>query len=101
MLCGLVGCSSIEPIHVDCSSKYKECDNIDNSTIFQWSITGSQLCLAYASQSMSSLRDIASSNGNVYPHIAIIVYEKTILLHRNSTVACRVTNVTSEHYGDP
>ena len=23
------------------------------------------------------------------------------LLHRNSTVARRVTNVTSEHYGDP
>ena len=23
------------------------------------------------------------------------------VLHRNSTVACRVTNVTSEHYGDP
>ena len=23
------------------------------------------------------------------------------ILHRNSTVARRVTNVTSEHYGDP
>ena len=23
------------------------------------------------------------------------------VLHRNSTVARRVTNVTSEHYGDP
>ena len=27
--------------------------------------------------------------------------DSTLVLHRNSTVACRVTNVTSEHYDDP
>ena len=29
------------------------------------------------------------------------VFNLFTLLHRNSTVARRVTNVTSEHYGDP
>ena len=27
--------------------------------------------------------------------------QRRMVLHRNSTVARRVTNVTSEHYGDP
>ena len=29
------------------------------------------------------------------------IKESSYVLHRNSTVARRVTNVTSEHYGDP
>ena len=36
--------------------------------------------------------------GNV--HNSLVVHCLS-LLHRNSTVARRVTNVTSEHYGDP
>ena len=34
-------------------------------------------------------------------HIKASQFENFQLLHRNSTVARRVTNVTSEHYGDP
>ena len=40
--------------------------------------------------------------GVVTTFLPLYVYGNIFkLLHRNSTVARRVTNVTSEHYGDP
>ena len=50
---------------------------------------------------MHVLADIPNACTQVEPPVIVgIRWTAIVLLHRNSTVARRVTKVTSEHYGD-
>ena len=48
------------------------------------------------SEKMTAKNDLQTEY--IYNSVGMI---EALVLHRNSTVTRRVTNVTSEHYGDP